>query len=103
MQPPVVKYQAKKETRVTKNKLCKMYSDIKKMWITETKFHDFSMKMSFFLNSMIFPCIEFFLDHISSFPGEWEPCYMHLEILINMFIPNRVSKGNYFFNNKFHF
>ena len=30
MQPPVVKYQAKRETQVTKNKFCKMYSDIEK-------------------------------------------------------------------------
>ena len=28
MQPPVVKYQVKKETQV--NKLCKMYSDVDK-------------------------------------------------------------------------
>ena len=30
MQPPVVKYQAKKETQMTKNKFCEMYSDIEK-------------------------------------------------------------------------
>ena len=49
MQPQVIKYKAKKKTQVTKNKFCKIYSDIdKKMWITETKFHDFSTKMSFF-------------------------------------------------------
>ena len=30
MQPPVVKYQAKKETEVAKNKFCKTYSDIEK-------------------------------------------------------------------------
>ena len=48
MQPPVVKYQAKKETQVTKKKFCKIYSDIEKMWIIETKFYDFSMKNSLF-------------------------------------------------------
>ena len=30
MQPPVVKYQDKKETQVTKNELWKIYSDIEK-------------------------------------------------------------------------
>ena len=30
MQPPVVKYQAKKETQMTMNKFCKMHSDIEK-------------------------------------------------------------------------
>ena len=51
MQPRVVKNQAKKETQVTKNKFCKVYSDIEKKQITETKFqkcpffkfHDFSL------------------------------------------------------------
>ena len=46
--PPVVKYQAKKETQVTKTKFFKMYSAIKKNAGTETKFHDFSLKMSLF-------------------------------------------------------
>ena len=32
MQPPIVKYQAKKETQVTKNKFCKIYSDIEKRY-----------------------------------------------------------------------
>ena len=53
MQPSVVKYQVKKETQVTKNK---KNVDIwnKIPWI------DFPMKMSFFWNSMILPCMEFF-------------------------------------------
>ena len=39
MQPPVDKYQAKKETQVTNNKLCNFFSDIeKKMRITEIVF-----------------------------------------------------------------
>ena len=43
MQPPVVKYQAEKETQVRKNKFCKIYSDIEKRceWLKQ--------------NSMIFP------------------------------------------------
>ena len=61
MQPPVVEYQAKKETEVAKNKFCKTYSDIennadnwnKILWF----FHE---NVLFFLNSMIFPSMEFF-------------------------------------------
>ena len=60
MQPPVVKYQAEKEIQVTKNKFCKIYSNFEKKWITETKFHDFSMKMSLFGNPMFFSCMDVF-------------------------------------------
>ena len=60
----IVKYQAKKETQVTKNKFCKVYSDIENYadLLTETKFHDFSMKISFFEIP--------FLGQIPGFPGE---------------------------------
>ena len=56
MKPSVVEYQTKKETLVTKNELCKMYSDIEKngdnwnkiRWffhenVLFLKFHDFSI------------------------------------------------------------
>ena len=46
------------------------------MRITETKFHDFSMKMSFFFKFYDFSKHEIFLGQIPgfpSFPGEWEP------------------------------
>ena len=70
--PPVVKYQTKKKRKRQRINSAK-YILIKKMCIIETKFHDFSMKMSIFCNSMIIPCMDF-LDQISGFPSEWEPC-----------------------------
>ncbi len=42
------------------------------------KFHDFSMILAFFSNSMIFPGLEnaFFIFQVfHDFPGRWEPCY----------------------------
>ena len=46
-----------------KNKFCKLYSDIEKKCITETKFQYFSMHV-------------IFLGRIPGFPGGWEPRYM---------------------------
>ena len=42
------------------------------MWITETKYHDFSMKMSYFLKFHDFSKHGTFLGQIPGFPGEWE-------------------------------
>ena len=47
---------------------------LKKLGITETKFHDFSMKISFFLKFHDLSMHGFFLCKIPGFPGEWEPC-----------------------------
>ena len=40
--------------------------------ISHNKFHDFSMIFHHFSNSMIFPCMEFFLAIFHVF--QWEPC-----------------------------
>ena len=53
MQPPVVKYQARKQTQVTKNKFCKIYSDIKKNGDNLNKIPRFFHENVFFSNSRI--------------------------------------------------
>ncbi len=43
------------------------------------KFHDFSMILAFFPNSMIFPGLEnaFFISQVfHDFPGRWEPSHL---------------------------
>ena len=45
-----------------------------------TKFHDFSMIIQFFSNSMIFPCMELFLvifQVFHDFQSLWEPWTLH--------------------------
>ncbi len=49
------------------------------------KFHDFSMILAFFPNSMIFPGLEnaFFIFQVfHDFPGRWEPC-------LELFVPQK--------------
>ena len=67
---PVVKYKAKKETQVTNNKFFKIYSDIKKMQLTETKFHDLAMKKVFKFHDIFMHGIL-----LGQIPGKWEPCH----------------------------
>ena len=46
-----------------------------------TKFHDFSMIIQAFSNSMIFPCMELFfliLQVFHDFQSSWEPCIMNV-------------------------
>ena len=42
-----------------------------------TKFHDFSMIIQVFSNSMTFPCMELFLVIVHDFQSLWEPCHIH--------------------------
>ena len=73
MQPSVVKYQAKKETQVTKKKFCNFFSDIEKNADNKQDFMIFPWKCPF-LKYHDFSMHIIFLGQIPCFPGELEPC-----------------------------
>ena len=73
MQPPIVKYQAKKETQVTKNKFCRIYSDI------EENVDNWNNIPWFFHENVLFRNSWFFHP---GFPGQWKPWRLELVPLI---------------------
>ena len=77
MQPPV-KYQAKKETQVTKNNFFLILKNLD----NKQNFMIFPWNCPFFWNSMIFSCMEFFYAKFQVFQVSWNTVKQAIYTLI---------------------